>query len=188
MPVGGGEHGSGQGLFQRGFAGVFAPTALEERFARGIDVEDGVEVVKVEDQAEVGEAGVDAGALACAFTQVVADGIFDAQAGEVEALQVAAARDDVDAQGVLRGDPVGPVDATGHDVDVVFVAVDAGGDAPEDALGQAALQIEAHGVVAQGVLSLGGGRGGGCDHLDAATGLGDLCGGAQDATGLNGQQ
>ena len=75
-----------------------APAALEQRLARGVDVQRGVVGVEVQRERQVGAAGVDAGPLAGGFAQRVAHGVLDAQRGEVQALQRRALRRRVDAQ------------------------------------------------------------------------------------------
>lgn len=147
LPAGGCEHGGGQGFFERRFAFVFTPAAFEQRLTACVDIKGGGHVVQMEDQAHVGEAGVDVRALASGFSQIVTDRVFDAQACKVEAAQRAVARGDVYTDGVARGDPVGPTNGAPDRVDVVLMTVDPGRDTPQHALSEAAFEVETHGVL-----------------------------------------
>lgn len=149
LPACGCKHGCGQCFFERGFAFVFTPTAFEQGFARGVDIERGCHVIQMKDQAHVGETGIDVWALAGGFSQIVTHRIFDAQTRKVEAAQWAVARGDVHTDGVTWRDPVRPADGATYGVDVVLMAVDTRSNAPQDALREAAFEVEPHGVLDQ---------------------------------------
>ena len=87
---------------------VLAPAALEQRLARAVDVDRGALGADVQDDAQVGPHRVDVRPLAVLVAHPVADGVLDAQRGEVQALQRAALRGAVDAQRLARRDPVRP--------------------------------------------------------------------------------
>ena len=146
-PAGGGEHRRGERLLERRVALVLAPAALEQRLARAVDVDRGALGADVQDDAQVGPHRVDVRPLAVLVAHPVADGVLDAQGGEVEALQRAALRGGVDAQRLARRDPVGPGDAEGERVEVVLVAVRALGDLDQHPLREPALEVEHHHLV-----------------------------------------
>jgi hypothetical protein len=58
IPAAGGDHGGGQGFLQRRLALVLAPAALEQRLARGVDVQRGGVGGQVGIDAHVGPLGV----------------------------------------------------------------------------------------------------------------------------------
>ena len=88
-------------------------------------------------------AGVDARPAIAFLTETIADRILDTQGDEVEALQRAFDRGDINAQRLRRQEPARPVDAQCQLVDVVFLAVATCGDAAEDARGDARMQVMA---------------------------------------------
>ena len=128
-PAGGGEHRRGERLLQRRVALVLAPAALEQRLARAVDVERGALGADVQHERQVGAARVDARPLAGCVAQRVADGVLDAQRGEVEALQRRCAarwcRRAASARGVIQSDQS---TRARQRVEVVLVAVAALGD------------------------------------------------------------
>ena len=150
-PAGCGQHGCGQGFFERCVAGVLAPTALEERLARAVGIEGGGFGVEVQEHGQVGLARVHARPLAVGVAQRVAQGVFHPQAGEVQALQRALAAADVDAEGVLRGEPRLPVHISCQRVEVLLVAVGAVHQLHQHPGGDAAVQVQAHGVLQRGL-------------------------------------
>ena len=103
-PAGGGQHRGGQRLLQRRFAGLrVAPAALEQRLARGVDVQRGLVAVEVQHQRQVGLARVDVGPCAGGLAQRVAHRVLDAQRREVQALQRRALRAVVSTRSVCFG-------------------------------------------------------------------------------------
>jgi hypothetical protein len=134
----------GQRLLQRRVSLVLAPAALEQRFARGIHVQQRALRPQVQQQLQIGPARVDARALARLLAQLVAHRVLDAQCGEVQALQRATLRGGVDAQRVLRGDPLRPFDASGQRIQIVFVPVVGRGDLDQHTLRQPAAQVGGH--------------------------------------------
>ena len=146
LPAGGGQHRGGQRFLQRRVALVFAPAALEERLARGVDIQRRALGAQVQHQRQIGLADVDVRALAGGFTQLIAHRVLDAQRGEVQAAQRAARGGGVHTQGVLRRDPLRPVDAAGQFIQRLLVAVLTLGHFHQHALRQAQLKVEHHHV------------------------------------------
>ena len=145
-PAGGGEHRGGERFFQRRVTLVFAPAALEQRFAGAVDVQRGLVLAQVQHDVQVGVAGVDARALAGGVAQQVAHGILHAQRGEIQAPERAAVRGRVHAQGVPRCDPLGPLDAARELVHIVLVAIGTVRDLDQHALREPALEVQRHHV------------------------------------------
>ncbi len=143
-PAGGGEHRRGERLLERRFALVGAPAALEQRLARAVHVDRGAFSARVEDDLQVGPRGVDVRPLAVLVAHPVADGVLDAQRGEVEAPERAALRGRVDAQRLARGDPLRPVDRARQRIQIALVAVRSFGDLDQHPLCKPALEIEEH--------------------------------------------
>ena len=88
--------------------------------------------------AHIGIGAVDARALAERVAKPVAHRVLDAQRRELEALQRALLRRDVDAQRALDAEVARPVDGLRRGVEILLVAVVELADAPEDARGDAA--------------------------------------------------
>ena len=85
-PATGGQHGGGQGFFQRRVALVFAPTAFKQRLARGVDVNRHLVGGQVHVNAHVGPMRVYAGAHVVELVaKTVGHGVFDFQRGKVQA-------------------------------------------------------------------------------------------------------
>ncbi len=143
-PAGGGQHRRGECFLQRRVALVLAPAALEQRFARGIDIQRGAGGGQVQHQLQVRRVRVHIRPLAGALAQLVAHGILDAQCGEIQAAQRAALRGGVDAQRVAWRDPLCPVHALRQCVQVVLVPVVGAGHLDQHALRQPAAQVQRH--------------------------------------------
>jgi hypothetical protein len=150
-PAGRGEHRGGERLLQRRIALVLAPAALEQRRARGVDIQDRALAAEVQQQRQVGAMRVHARPLAARLAQRVADRVLDTQCREVEAAQRRALRRGVDLQGLARRQPLRPVDRPRQRVEIVLVAIRALGDLDQHALRQPALEVQAHGVDDVGV-------------------------------------
>ena len=147
VPAGRVDQRRRQRLLQRRLALLLAPAALEQGLAAEVDRDPGVRRVDVQADREIREARVDAGPRAGHVAHHVADGVLDAQRGEVQALQRRALCGDVHADGLVRRDPLRPVDAAPEVVQVVFVAVVAVHHRPQHALRDAAAQVQAHRVL-----------------------------------------
>ena len=177
VPATGGDHGGGQGFFQRRVALVGAPAAFEQRLARGVDVERQRFGREVGVDAHVGPGGVDAGALAALVAKAVGHRVFDLECGKVQAGQRAVLRRDVDLEGLLGGEPDFPGDVAGRVVEVVFVAVVGDRQLHQHALGQAAVQVDAQCIAPGGV-----------GHHAATAGHQVVAGQARDRMDLIGQK
>lgn len=145
-PTGGGDHGGSQGFFQWCVPFVLAPAAFEQGLARGVDVETEVFSGEVGEHAHVGAGGVDAGAGAAFIAQAVADGIFDAQGGKVQALERAVLGSDFNFEGLLRREPNFPRHVVRGGVHVLFITVGLVCHTHQHALRQTAVQVEFHGI------------------------------------------
>jgi hypothetical protein len=100
LPAAGGDHGGGQGFLQRGVALVLAPAALEQRLARGVDVQRGLIGRQVHMDAHVGPARVHIGALAALVAKAVGHRVLDLERGEVQAFQRAVLGGHFDLEGL----------------------------------------------------------------------------------------
>ncbi|MDT4835952.1 hypothetical protein FQZ97_696320 [compost metagenome] len=150
-PAAGGQHGGGQGFLQRGVALVLAPAALEQRLARGVDVQRAAVGGQVRKDAAVGPLGLDAGAHAIGLgAEAVGHGVLDAQGGEVQALQRAVLGRGLDLEGLLGREPDLPGHAVGDGVQVVLVAVGPVGQFDQHALREPAVQVELEAVAPVG--------------------------------------
>jgi len=175
-PAAGGDHRGGQRFFERRIARVAAPAALEQRLARGIDVEPDLIRPQVGVQAHLGLHGIDAGALAKALAHAVADRVFDAQGGKVQALERALVGRELDLEGLRGREPQLPQHLVGGLVERVFVRARLQRQPHQHALGQPAVQVEPQHIVP------------GAGELDAAA-LALRAGGRRWADGLHfGQQ
>ena len=96
IPPGGGKHGGGQGFFQRGIALVFAPAALEQRLARGVDVQRLTWSVVRWTKMRTSGGRCPHRAHAGFVAEAVGHRIFDLERGKVQALQRAVLGGDVD--------------------------------------------------------------------------------------------
>ncbi len=101
--------------------------------------------------AHVGPGGVHAGALAAFGAEAVADGVLDLERGEIERGQRAVLGGDLDLDGLRRGEPDFPGHLARGVVQVVLVAVLAVPELHQHTLGQAAVQVQAHGVTPRGL-------------------------------------
>ena len=76
----------------RRVAGVLTPAALEERLARGVDVEHAVLGGEMGEHWHVGQLGFDARAHAAGLGEAVGNRVLHALRGEVQAMQRAVLR------------------------------------------------------------------------------------------------
>ena len=120
---------------------ILAQAALVERGARGVDVErafvGGDEAV----HAHVRFARVDVRPLAGIGTEAVADRVLDAQRDELQTLERTLDRRHIDANRLCRREPLAPRAVESELVDIVFLGVTTVRDAPEDARGDARMQV-----------------------------------------------
>ena len=122
-PAAGGQHGGSQGFLQWCVALVFAPAALEQRLARGVDVNgDGVGG-QVRVDAHVGPARVHVGAHIEFVPEAVRYRVLDLERGKVQAVQRTVLRRDLDLEALLGREPDFPGHVAGGAVQVLFVAV-----------------------------------------------------------------
>ena len=150
VPATGGDHGRGQGFLQRRIAFVGAPTALEQRLARGVDVQREGFGRHVGINAHVGPGGVHIGTLTAFVAKAVGYRVFDFEGRKVQAGQWAVLRRDVDFESLLGREPDFPGHFAGGVVQVVFVAVIGDRQLDQHALGQAAVQVDAHRIAPRG--------------------------------------
>ena len=144
-PTAGGQHGRGQGFFQRRITFVHAPAAFEQGLARGIDVQRHVVAGEVGVQAHIGPLGVDAGALAAFGTEAIGHRVFDAQGGKVQAFERAVLGRDLDFEAVLWREPSLPRHRMGTGVHIVLMPIRGVRELHQHPHGQAAVQVELHG-------------------------------------------
>ena len=150
VPATGGDHGRGQGFLQRRVAFVGAPAALEQGFARGVDVQRERFGRDVGVNAHVGPGGVHVGALTALVAKAVRHRVFDFEGRKVQAGQWAVLGRDVDFESLLGREPDFPGHFAGGVVEVVFVAVIGDRQLHQHALGQAAVQVDAHRIAPRG--------------------------------------
>lgn len=131
----------GKVFAQRGFAGIQAVAAFEQGFARSVDEDFDIAFVQKGVDADIGRGFVHARTCVVNVAESVADGIFDGQAGKLEAFDVGAFCLDFDFERLLQGKPVEPVDVFGKFVDVALGSVCAFGQAQQDAAGGARVQV-----------------------------------------------
>ena len=86
-------------------------------------------------------AGIDARPLSRFGPEAVADRILDAQRDEFQALEWALDRRDIDTDRLFRAAPAFPGGFVSQLVDVIFRRIAPVGDLPEDARGDARVQI-----------------------------------------------
>ena len=91
LPAGQCQQAGGEVLAQRRRVGVAPVAALEQRLARGVEVERGLAVGEVGVDADVGALLVDRRPRAAGVAEAVADGVLDLQRRELEALPAASA-------------------------------------------------------------------------------------------------
>ena len=111
-PAGGGEHGRGQRFLQRRLALVLAPAALEQRLARGVDVQRAHAFRRGAHRCRSGRWVSTLGR-----SPVVAErrnGVLDPQRGEVQALQRAVLRRHLDLEASRCGVNHSPGHAAGE--------------------------------------------------------------------------
>ena len=150
-PAAGGQHGGGQRFLQRRIALVLAPAALEQRLARGVDVNRHRVGGQVDIHAHVGPAGVDAGAHVVELVaKAVGNRVLDLQRGKVQALQRAVLGGDLDLEGLLRRKPHLPGHAAGNVVQVFLRAVGRMRQLHQHALRQPAVQVQQQRVAPRG--------------------------------------
>ncbi len=142
-PRGKREQAGSQIFAQRRLLGVAPIAALEQRLSGRVDVDRRVAIGQVGVDPHVRRALVDRRPHVEVGAQPVAHGILDAQRGEFEALQRRTRRGDVDAQRARGEEQALPVDRMNQRIDVRLVAIAAGGDAPQDAAGDARFEIGA---------------------------------------------
>ena len=146
-PAAGGQHGSGQRFLQWCLAHVLAPAALEQRLARGVDVERAGVGGEVGVNTRIGPLGVDVGAHAVGLgPEAVTHRVLDLEGGEVQAGQRTVLRGHFDLDGFTRGEPDFPGHLAGSAVQVFLTAVLGVRQLHQHTLGQAAVQVQAHGV------------------------------------------
>ena len=110
----------------------------------------------------IGIRALDARPLAEGIAKAVDHRVLDAQRRELEALQRALLRRDVDAQRALDTEVARPVDGAHRCVEVVLVAIVEFADAPQDARGEPRPEVRAvAGVPAAGEGDAAGHRAGG---------------------------
>ena len=142
-PAAGGQHGGGQGLFQRRVAGVFAPASFEKRLARGVDVQRATVGRQVGINAHVRVARIDIGAHTVGFVaEAVAHRVFDFQRGKVQRGQWAVLGRDFDLDALARGEPNLPGHLARSLVQVALVAVFGERQLHQHPLRQAAMQVQ----------------------------------------------
>ena len=146
VPAAGGNHGGGQRFFQRCIAFVFAPAALEQRLARGVDVNRHGLHRQVHVHAHVGPTRIDIRAHIELGAKTVGNCVLDLQGGKVQAGQRAVLRGDLDFEGLFRREPDFPGDIGSGVVQVLLAAVLVVLQFDQHALGQAAVQVQLQGV------------------------------------------
>ena len=141
-----GEHQERRGevLLERRFAVLEPPAALEERLAGEVDVEAHVVEREVGLDPDVRAPAVHRGAAAGEFLEAVAEAVLDAQRREVEALERAAVRRRMDAEGRVRAEPLLPRGLLRDRVDVATVPVLVERDAHQYAGRQARMEAGGH--------------------------------------------
>ncbi len=140
-PAGQREQAGGEVLAQRRRVGIAPVAALEQRLARGVEIERRLAVGEVGVDADVGTLLVDRGPRAAGVAETVADGVLHLQRRKLEARQRRARGGEVDAQRALDAEVGGPVDALHQPVEVVFVAIAAVRHLPEDPARQPRLEV-----------------------------------------------
>ncbi len=125
----------------RGNVGVRTHAALEQRVARSVQIQHQLVVLDEHMDAHVRFHGVHAGPFAAVRAEAVAHGILDQQRDELQAFQRAADRGGIHAYGMGHIEPALPLQLECCLVDILLGAVLRFLDAPQDAAGDAALQI-----------------------------------------------
>ena len=115
--------------------------ALVERLARGIDIQGDriLGQIGVNPHRRIG--GIDTGSCSAHRTKMITDGILDPQRGELEAFQGTVPRRDVDPDGLVGGEPLGPGHPIGEPVDILFGAIPAMRNLPHDPGGNPAFEV-----------------------------------------------
>ena len=122
-PAAGGQHGGGQGFLERCVALVFTPAALEQRLARGVDVNgDGVGG-QVRVDAHIGPARVHVRAHIELVPKAIRHRILDLERGKVQAVQRTVLRCDLNLEALLGREPDFPGHIAGGAVEVLLTAV-----------------------------------------------------------------
>ena len=125
-PAGQCQQARGEVFLQGGDALVFAlapPAALEQRLARGVDVQRDLALVQEREHAHIGVDGVDRGPVALGLAQAVDDRVLDLQVGEIQAAQGRAHGGGVHAQRLAAMHEAVPLDPAGDPEDLFLVAV-----------------------------------------------------------------
>ena len=107
-PAGEREHAGGEILAQRRHVDVTPPAALEQRFARRVEIERRLALGEVGVDAHVRPLLVDRRTLAGIGAEAVAHGILDLERRELEARERRARRREVDAQRARDGEVAFP--------------------------------------------------------------------------------
>ena len=96
----------------------------------------------VQQERQVGGVERDVGTRSGTLAHAVAHRVLHPQGREAQAAQRRPARGRVDAQALVRGDPLVPANAASEFVDAVLVTVLADRDPPEHALREPALEVQ----------------------------------------------
>ena len=123
IPAAGGQHGGGQGFFERCIAFVFAPTALEQGLARGVHVKRTAVGGEVHINSHVRPLRVDVGTFAAFVAKAVGHGVFDFEGCKIQAGERAVLRCDFNFEGLLGGEPNFPRHSKGSVVQIFFTSI-----------------------------------------------------------------
>ncbi|MNI56375.1 hypothetical protein D3C73_1113720 [compost metagenome] len=143
VPAGQGQHAGRQVFAQRRFALVQPPAALEQRFARRVQVQRSRMAGQEQVDARVRTHRVDAGAFALQLAQAVANAILGAQVAVLQALHRALDGRGVHAQRLFGAEPAFPWGVARQVQDIVFMRDFGVRHLHQNAGGQARIQVGA---------------------------------------------
>ena len=115
--------------------------AFKQRLAGGVEIERDGLLVEKGIQPDIRALCIDAGSSVSGGDELIADCVFDPEGEKVQAGEGTTARADLDFDGLRWCKPFGPGERIGCTVDILFGAIGAVTDFPEDTAGDVRLQI-----------------------------------------------